>query len=378
MPGDARSMRAGADVGLRARCGPSWGFCENVASTIKIKEPQLKRYEIHLQPGQSSMQCREFVPGELGEHQVAVAIKAVSFNYRDLLASDNTYFVPIAPGRVPCSDGAGEVVAVGSGVSAFKPGDRVATTFFPDWKSGPADAASLSRALGAEIDGALTERFVADQSELIGIPDTLSFAEAATLPCAGVTAWNALHEAGSLKPGQTVLLLGTGGVSIAGLQFAKAAGARVIITSSSDAKLERARQLGADHGINYRRHVDWEQEVMRITEGRGADVILEVGGPGTLERSLRCVRVGGRIAYIGVLTGMAAQANPVMLIPKVASIHGIFVGSRAMFAAMLDAIRCHGIKPVIDREYAFDEVPAAIECMRSATHFGKLVARVGH
>lgn len=378
MPGDARSMRAGADVGLRARCGPAWGFCENVASTIKIKEPQLKRYEIHLQPGQSSMQCREFVPGELGEHQVAVAIKAVSFNYRDLLASDNTYFVPIAPGRVPCSDGAGEVVAVGSGVSAFKPGDRVATTFFPDWKSGPADAASLSRALGAEIDGALTERFVADQSELIGIPDTLSFAEAATLPCAGVTAWNALHEAGSLKPGQTVLLLGTGACRSPGSSLPR----RPVRASSSPRAAMRSLSAHASSAPTTASttvaSVDWEQEVMRITEGRGADVILEVGGPGTLERSLRCVRVGGRIAYIGVLTGMAAQANPVMLIPKVASIHGIFVGSRAMFAAMLDAIRCHGIKPVIDREYAFDEVPAAIECMRSATHFGKLVARVGH
>jgi len=256
-------------------------------------------------------------------------------------------------------------------------GDRVATLFFPHWRSGKPDARALSDARGAESAGAFTERFVSDESGLIKLPDGLSYAEAATLPCAAVTAWNSLFEAGELKPGQTVLLLGTGGVSIFALQFAKAAGATVIITSSDDAKLARAKALGADHGINYRQHQEWQEEVLRLTGGQGVDVVLEVGGPGTLERSLMSVATGGRIAYIGVLTGLAGAANPVMLIPKASSIQGIFVGSRAMFADMLAAIQTHAIHPVIDREFAFADAPAALEYMKSGSHFGKIVVRVG-
>jgi NADPH:quinone reductase-like Zn-dependent oxidoreductase len=337
----------------------------------------LQRYEIHFRDGHHPLQRADFQPPPVGDRQVAVAIKAVSLNYRDLLAAQNTYFAPIPDGRVPCSDGAGEIVAVGKEVTGLKVGDRVATLFFPAWQSGPANAEALSGALGAESDGALTERFVCDASGVIRIPDAISFDEAATLPCAALTAWNALFEAGQLKPGQTVLLQGTGGVSLFGLQFAKAAGARVIITSSSDEKLERARALGADHSINYRRTPGWEGEVLRATGGRGADVVLEVGGPGTLEKSLMSVAVGGRIAYIGVLTGLAGQANPVMLIPKTATINGIFVGSRSMFANMLAAIDRHGIKPVIDRRFGFIDAPAALDHLRSGTHFGKIVIGVG-
>lgn len=337
----------------------------------------MKRYEIRFNQDKHPLQAVEFQPEPLGERQVAVAIKAVSLNFRDLLAAQNTYFSPIPSGRVPCSDGAGEVVAVGSAVKGLKVGDRVATLFFPHWQGGAADGVALSDALGAESDGALSERFVAEESGLIKIPDSLSYEEAATLPCAGLTAWNSLFEAGALKPGQTVLLLGTGGVSIFALQMAKAAGAEVIITSSDDVKLAHAKALGADHGINYRTHPEWQNEVLRITAGRGVDVVIEVGGPGTLERSLMSVRIGGRIAYIGVLTGLAAQANPVMLIPKTASINGIFVGSREMFAAMLDGIARHKIKPVIDKTFEFAEAPAALEYMRSAGHFGKIVVKVG-
>lgn len=336
----------------------------------------MRRYELRFQDPINPLQQAQFTPSSLGPRQVAVAIKAVSLNYRDLLASQNTYFSPIPEGRVPCSDGAGEVVAVGSEVTQLMVGNRVATLFFPHWQSGPGTARGISDALGAESDGALTERFVADESQLIPIPDSLSFDEAATLPCAALTAWNALFHAGNLQPGQTVLLLGTGGVSIFALQFAKAAGARVIITSSDNAKLERARALGADHGINYRNHPEWQAEVLAYTQGQGVDVVLEVGGPGTLERSLISLAPSGRIAYIGVLTGLAGQASPVMLIPRMATVNGIFVGSREMFYAMLQAMEHHQIKPVIDRTYSFDEAPEALECLRQGQHFGKIVIQV--
>jgi NADPH:quinone reductase-like Zn-dependent oxidoreductase len=337
----------------------------------------MQRYEVFPGRTDAPLQIATFEPAPLGDRQVAVAIKAVSLNFRDLLVSQNTYFSPIPDGLVPCSDGAGEVVAVGKDVRGLQVGDRVAGLFFPNWQSGPGEVENIAGALGAEIGGVLTEQFVIEESGLIKLPDSLSYAEAATLPCAALTAWNSLFEAGDLKPGQTVLLLGTGGVSIFALQFAKAAGATVIITSSDDGKLAHARQLGADHGINYRTHPEWQQEVLRLTGGRGVDVVIEVGGPGTLERSLASVKTGGRIAYIGVLTGLAGQANPVALIPKMASINGIFVGNRRMFANMLSAIEQHGIRPVIDREFAFADAPAALQHMRSGGHFGKIVIRVG-
>jgi NADPH:quinone reductase-like Zn-dependent oxidoreductase len=337
----------------------------------------MKRYEVHPTQPAAPLRVTEFAPAPPGDGQVAVAVKAVSLNFRDLLVSQNTYFFPIPDGLVPCSDGAGEVVAVGKDVRSLKIGDRVATLFFPDWQGGPPEPASFAGALGAEGAGVLTERFISNEAGVIKLPEGLSYAEAATLPCAAVTAWNGLFEVGDLKPGQTVLVLGTGGVSIFALQFAKAAGARVIITSSDDAKLARARQLGADHGINYKINPDWEREVLRLTGGRGVDVVIEVGGSGTLERSLASVRLGGRIAYIGVLSGFAAQANPVALIPKVATIHGVFVGSRAMFADMLTAMATHGIKPVIDREFPFVEAPAAMAHMKGGRHVGKIVIRVG-
>lgn len=337
----------------------------------------MQRYEVHLADDTPPFQLRDFQPPTLGPRQVAVAIKAVSLNYRDLLVSRNTYFCPIENGLVPCSDGAGEVIAVGEEVKDLRVGDRVASLFFPHWQAGQADAKAISGALGAEGPGVLTPHFVTDASGLIRIPHSLSFEEAATLPCAALTAWHALFEAGPLRPGQTVLLQGTGGVSIFALQFAKAAGAKVIITSSSDEKLAHALQLGADHGINYRRTPEWQDEALRLTGGHGVDVVVEVGGPGTLERSLLSVRTGGRIAYIGVLTGLAGAANPMMLIPRLAAIHGIFVGSRQMFADMLQAIVEKRIRPVIDRQFSFDEVPAALAHMEQGAHFGKIVIQVG-
>jgi NADPH:quinone reductase-like Zn-dependent oxidoreductase len=338
----------------------------------------MRRYGVYPTHPTAPLQLMDFEAAPLGDSQVAVAIKAVSLNFRDLLVSQNSYFCPISDGLVPCSDGAGEVVAVGKNVRSLEVGDRVATLFFPNWQGGSPEPSSLAGAPGGESGGALTERFASEEAGVIKLPHSLSYAEAATLPTAAVTAWNSLFVVGDLKPGQTVLLLGTGGVSIFALQFAKAAGAQVIITSSSDAKLARAKQLGADHGINYKTHPDWEREVLGFTAGRGVDVVIEVGGAGTLERSLASIRGGGRIAYIGVLTGLGAQANPVALIPKTGSIHGIFVGSRVMFADMLDAIVTHDIKPVIDREFAFTEAPAALDLLKSGGHFGKIVIRVGN
>ena len=336
----------------------------------------MQRYEVHFADDTPPFQLRDFQPPALAPRQVAVAIKAVSLNYRDLLVSRNTYFCPIENGLVPCSDGAGEVIAVGEEVKDLRVGDRVASLFFPNWQAGQATPHAISGALGAEGPGVLTPHFVTEASGLIRIPDSLSFEEAATLPCAALTAWHALFEAGPLKPGQTVLLQGTGGVSIFALQFAKAAGAKVIITSSSDEKLAQALQLGADHGINYRRTPEWQDEALRLTGGHGVDGVVEVGGPGTLERSLLSVRTGGRIAYIGVLTGLAGAANPMMLIPRLAAIHGIFVGSRQMFADMLQAIAEKHIRPVIDRQFGFDEVPAALAHMERGAHFGKIVIQV--
>jgi NADPH:quinone reductase-like Zn-dependent oxidoreductase len=308
---------------------------------------------------------------------VLVRIRASALNYRDLMTVLDPQSRGLPYPRIPNSDGAGEVLAVGAGVTRFQPGDSVAGTFFQRWEDGPITADAMASALGGALDGVLAEQVLLAERGLVRVPEHLTFDQAATLPCAGLTAWHALVGKGGLKAGETVLLIGTGGVSIFALQFAKAAGAQVIITSSDDAKLARARQLGADHGINYKTHPDWEREVLRLTAGRGVDVVIEVGGPGTLERSLASVRMGGRIAYIGVLTGLGAQANPVALIPKAASIHGIFVGSRAMFADMLDAMATHGIKPVIDREFAFAEAPAALAHMKSGGHFGKIVIRVG-
>lgn len=337
----------------------------------------MQRYEVQFTDGQPAFQLKDFQPAPLGPRQVAVAIKAVSLNYRDLLVSRNTYFCPIENGLVPCSDGAGEVIAVGDEVTELRIGDRVASLFFPHWQAGEADGRAISGALGAEGPGVLTPHFVTDATGLIPIPDSLSFEEAATLPCAALTAWHALFETGQLKPGQTVLLQGTGGVSIFALQFAKAAGAKVIITSSSDDKLAHARQLGADHGINYRNTPEWQEEALRLTGGRGVDVVVEVGGPGTLERSLMSVRTGGRIAYIGVLTGLAGAANPMMLIPRLAAINGIFVGSRRMFSDMLQAMVAHRIQPVIDKRFSFADAPAALAHMEQGAHFGKIVIQVG-
>jgi len=312
---------------------------------------------------------------EAGAGQILVRVRAVSLNYRDLITAQN-------PGQrtptIPLSDGAGEVVAIGAGVTRFAVGNRVAGTFFQRWEGGEITAADHDFAMGGSIDGMLAEYVVLAENGAVPLPTHLSFEEGATLPCAGLTAWNALFETGNVRAGETVLLLGTGGVSLFGVQFAKAQGARVILTSSSDAKLERARrEFGVDETINYRTRPDWEKLVWELTGKVGVDHVLEVGGIGTLEKSLKSTRYAGTVSQIGVLTGFAGGINPTMILVRSLRLQGIYVGSRQMFERMNRAIRQTGLRPVIDRVFAFAEAPEAYEYMRSGAHFGKIVVRVG-
>lgn len=307
--------------------------------------------------------------------QVLVKVAACSLNYRDLAICLGKYRMPSRPNVIPLSDGAGEVVEVGPGVLRVKPGDRVASCFFQRWVGGRAGPDTQASALGGSLDGMLAEYVVLEEDGLVKYPSHLSPEEAATLPCAAVTAWHALVEHAHLIAGQTVLVQGTGGVSIFALQLARLMGAQVIATSSSDDKLERAKRLGAAHGINYKRTPDWDKAAMDYTGGQGVDEIPEVGGPGTFARSLNAIGLGGKISLIGVLSG-AGEINPMLMLPKRANVQGISVGSTQMFEAMNRAISVAGLKPVIDKVFPFDETPAAYRHLQSATHFGKIVIKI--
>lgn len=312
-------------------------------------------------------------PG-LGE--VKIRVHAVSLNYRDLMVVLGHYNPKLKMPRVPCSDGAGEVIAVGEGVTQWKTADRVAGIFMQNWLDGAPTAAKTKGALGGDIDGMLATEVVLREQGLVRIPEHLSWAEAATLPCAGVTAWNALFSACDIRPGNTVLIQGTGGVSIFALQFGKLAGARVLGTSSSDEKLERAKELGLDAGLNYRVTPDWEKWAMEQTSGDGVDLVVEVGGSGTLPRSIRAVRVGGTVAQIGVLSGVAETVDVRPILARQVRIHGVYVGSRADFVAMNRAISESKLKPVIGDTFAFADAPAALRRMEGAQHFGKIVIEI--
>lgn len=312
---------------------------------------------------------------EPGPGQVLVRVRATSINFRDQMVIAGRYFGgAVDRDVIPLSDGAGEVVAVGSGVSSIQPGDRVAGTFFLGWIDGVASAPHAAR--GVPADGMLAEYVVLDERDTVRVPASLSFEEAATLPCAGVTTWHALIETCGVRPGDTVLTLGTGGVSTFALAFGGAAGARVIVTSSSDEKLDRARSLGAWRGINYKRHPDWHEQVLEITGGAGATHVIETGGPGTLGKSMQAVGFGGHIALIGVLAGPEGDTAPHPLMFKGAHLHGIFVGSRAMFERMTRGIEANDLKPVVDRVFEFNEAAEAFHYQQSGTLFGKVVIRV--
>ncbi len=306
-----------------------------------------------------------------GPGQVLVRVRAVSLNYRDLLVARGQYNPRMPLPRVPCSDAAGEVAAVGEGVTSVKVGDRVCGTFFQGWDDGELTESAARTALGGDLDGVLAEQVVLSERGVVPFPAHLSFEEAAALPCAALTAWHAL-TVGFDPAGKTVLLQGTGGVSVFALQFAKALGAKALITSSHDDKLARALDLGADAGTNYKTNPDWDKWARQQTGGVGVDLVVEVGGAGTLDRSVRAVRYGGRIALIGVLAAGGAF-NPTGLLMRGVCLQGIFVGSRAMFRAMNWLIEGKQLRPVIDRVFPFERAVDAFRHLEAAGHFGKVV-----
>jgi len=309
--------------------------------------------------------------------QVLVKVKACSLNFRDLAIARGSYRMPVRENVVPLSDGAGEVIEIGPGVTRVKVGERVAGNFFQRWSGGEPTVDAHKSALGGGIDGMLSEYVVLEEDGVVRIPAHLSLEEGATLPCAAVTVWHAMMEHAKLKAGDTILLQGTGGVSIFGLQFAKAMGIRAVITSSSDEKLKRAKSLGAAFGINYKTTPDWDKAVMEFTGGAGVDHVVEVGGAATLTRSFTALRVGGKVTMIGGLSGGATELNPGLIFSRRANVQGISVGSTQMFEAMNRAIEANAIKPVIDKVFPFAEAKAAYQHMASGAHFGKIIIAVG-
>ncbi|WP_392533123.1 NAD(P)-dependent alcohol dehydrogenase [Nostoc sp. C117] len=333
----------------------------------------MKAYEIQSNAGIDALTLVDRPEPKLTAGQVLIQVKATSLNYRDLLVIEGTYGSKEKYPLIPLSDGAGEVVAVGEGVTRVKIGDRVAGIFFQDWIYGSLTKEKMKSDLGGGIDGMLAEYVVLHQDGLVILPDHLSYAEGATLPCAAVTAWHGLVTKGNISSSDSVLLLGTGGVSIFALQFAKIYGAKAIVTSSSDEKLARVQQLGADETINYKTTPDWEKQVYQLTNRTGVDHVIEVGGAGTLPKSLQAVRIGGRISLIGVLSGRGNEIDPMPILFKSLTVQGIYVGSREMFEVMNQTIQQHQIKPIIDRVFPFTEAREAYRYLKSGAHFGKVV-----
>lgn len=332
----------------------------------------MKAYEVQ-QFGIENLALVERDDPQPAANEVVVRFHAASLNYRDLMFVKGVYNPKVKLPAVPFSDGAGQVVELGKNVTKWKLGDRVCPIFTQGWLEGEPSMRKNRTALGGgDLDGVLREYGAFDENGLVSIPPTLSYEEAATLPCAAVTAWHALVNSGKVKAGETVLTLGTGGVSIFALQFAKMHGARVLATSSSDDKLEKARELGADHTINYQQTPDWDKEVLRLTSKIGVDHVVEVGGSGTLAKSLNSVRVGGHVALIGVLAS-GGDFDPRTILMKGVRVQGVFVGSRHMFEDLNNAIQANQMKPVIDKLFAFTEVREALQYMESGSHLGKLV-----
>jgi NADPH:quinone reductase-like Zn-dependent oxidoreductase len=307
---------------------------------------------------------------EPGPGELLVRIGASSLNFHDDMVVRGT--IPCVDGRVPLTDGAGEVMAVGDGVEEFKAGDNVVGTFWPYWLAGEMTATTRRDVPGDTTDGYAREYVCAPAHAFTKAPVGYTHVEAATLPCAAVTAWRGLVTCGQVRPGDTVLTLGSGGVSIFALQFAKAAGARVIATSSSDEKLEKLKRLGADDVINYKAVAEWGQKAKDLTDGRGVDHVIEVGGPGTLMQSISACRTGGHIAMIGVLTGFVGQLVVPMLFGNQIRTSGIQIGSRTDQQDMIRAITVNRLKPVIDRQFPLDEIAAAFRYFQSQKHFGKV------
>ena len=331
----------------------------------------MKAWQIVGEGGIDALELAKRPSPEPGPGQIKIRVRANAINYRDLSTVRAPGQRGIAYPRIPNSDGAGEVAAVGPAVPGIAVGDRVAGCFFQSWAAGGISDAAMASAQGGPIDGMLAEEVVLNAHGAVPVPAHLDYAEAATLPCAALTAWNALVEQGGLKAGDIVLLLGTGGVSIFALQFCVLAGARAIVTSKSDAKLARARALGAWQTINYVDTPGWAVAARGLTGGAGVDHVVEVGGGGTLAQSIEAVRIGGHIAMIGVLS--QGTVDPTPILRKSIRLNGIYVGSREMFLSMNAAIEAGGLKPAIDRRFPFEDAPDAYRCMEAAGHFGKIV-----
>jgi NADPH:quinone reductase-like Zn-dependent oxidoreductase len=334
----------------------------------------MKVIEIRDKFGVDSLAVTERPEPVAGPGQVVLKMKAFSLNYRDLLVVNGVgRWKPSLP-RIPLSDGVGVVAATGSGVSRVKKGDRVAPIFYPKWLDGRVASEKMGLPLGGAVaDGVLAEYTLFDETSLVHVPGHLSDEEAATLPCAAVTAWNSVVSCGQITPGDTVVVLGTGGVSVFALQFARFLGARVIITSSSDQKLARAKELGAAALVNYRTAPDWPKAVVELTGGIGADYIVDTVG--SLREAIAAVRLGGTIAFVGLLTGMSTELDLVAFMGKSARIEAVDVGSRQMFEEMNKAIRFHEMRPVVDRVFGFSELGEALKYLSEAKHFGKVCLR---
>lgn len=339
----------------------------------KVKKGTMKAFELQNNFGLENLKLIERPEPKLqNSNDVLIKIKATSLNFRDYLVVTGKYNPKFKLPFVPLSDGAGEVLDVGTSVTDFKVGDRVILQFAPKWLDGDATYEQSRYTLGGPLDGTLMEKKVYPDYALVKIPSYMSFEEAATLPCAALTSWSSLVTYGRIFPGDTVVVLGTGGVSIFALQIAKFHGAKVIVTSGSDEKLEQAKSLGADYVINYKTELEWGKKVKEIT-GSGADHIIEVGGAGTLEQSIKAIRPFGQISLIGILAGGAKDLNLLPVLMNNIKLQGILVGSKAGLAAMCKAFEFHKTKPVIDRIFPFEESVQAIEYLKSGNHFGKIV-----
>ena len=357
-------VRAGTLATLLASPDPATG----------AQAETMRQYQFGMVDAEVALVMKEVDRPVPGANEVLVRVRATSLNRRDLSILESQYGGGSPrTGLVPLSDGAGEVIGEGPGVTRFEVGDRVAGIFFARWIDGSRSALTNASARGGAIDGMLSEMIVSHEDGLVRIPEHLTYEEAATLPCAGLTAWNALFKHGDLSEDDFVLLEGTGGVSIFGLQFSVAAGARPIITSSSDAKLVRARELGAYGTVNYRTNLEWQDEVRDITDDAGVTQVLEVGGRETLPRAMRALGYGAHIAIIGGLSGSANDMPLGSFIGRGTSVTGIYVGSREDFEAMNAFISQHRLRPIIDRVFSFEDAPAAYEHMASGSHLGKIV-----
>ena len=336
----------------------------------------MRAWELHARPGFEALTQVAREPRPLGARDVRVRIHAVSLNYRDIVLARAAQARARTPPVIAGSDGAGEVVEVGASVHRLRPGDRVAGLFFPTWLDGEISAAHHASALGGAHDGMLAEEVVLDETAWIEVPAHLSYAQAATLPCAGVTAYHALFEKTHLGPGDTLLVQGSGGVAMFALQLARAVGARVVVTSRSAAKHERIRALGADHVIDYVATPAWGEAAWNWAGGLGVDMVVDVGGPGTFDQSVAALRYGGTMSLLGVLTGVRGEINTYGIFHKALRVHGIYVGSRRMFESLNRAVTATALEPIVDRVFTFDDVPAAYEYLAGGHHIGKVVVAI--